>query len=135
MDFTGKLGLFKIRNVSELDLQKCHEIRSNMFKNRIDITIGMAHQILKNANSKHKLPITCICKEAILLKDSYSFPDDINRIRYALSKIGYDICIDNAENLWTIYSDKAFAGWLNLPEDDSKLIEVLVEFLIEYEES
>lgn len=57
------------------------------------------------------------------------YGDDCARIKYNLEDLGYDVTLSECHLLWREYSDDMCAGWLCLPESDSKLTTILIEYL------
>lgn len=50
---------------------------------------------------------------------------DVERIQRVLLDNGYSSLLEDCGNLWDNYSDDYCAGWLNLPEDDDDLWDIL----------
>ena len=60
-------------------------------------------------------------KKIVVLSDAYAYKEDCKRIKKVFADKGYDITVDQAENLWSKYSDSMCAGWLFLPKDDEEI--------------
>ena len=57
------------------------------------------------------------------------FPDDVDWMLLCLRDAGFTTTDDEAVGAWTEYSDDNFAGWLELPESDVTLREILLKYL------
>lgn len=57
----------------------------------------------------------------------YSFPEDIIRIKNVMKTKGVELTTEEADELWNIHSDDYCAQWLGLPDDDEKLVEIIIE--------
>lgn len=55
----------------------------------------------------------------------YRFPEDIKRIMKVGIDIGFMISPSKAYSIWSDYSDTFCAGWLNLPQDDETIQELI----------
>jgi len=58
-------------------------------------------------------------------------PEDCIRIREILYKLGYDVTLRDAEDIWTAFSEDMCACWIILPESDEELAASLTEYLNE----
>lgn len=56
------------------------------------------------------------------------YTEDILRIVKILNNNGYYATEELAQKIWSDYSEDVCAGWLILPEKDSDLLEILVEY-------
>ena len=66
-------------------------------------------------------------RERQLLREE--FPGDVDRILLCLRDAGFTTTDDEAVGAWAEYSDDNFAGWLQLPESDATLREILLKYL------
>lgn len=57
------------------------------------------------------------------------FRDDVDRMQRCLKEAGFTATADEAVGAWAEYSDDNFAGWLELPESDATLREILLKYL------
>lgn len=57
------------------------------------------------------------------------FPDDVDRMLRCLKEAGSTATDDEAVGAWAEYSDDNFAVWLELPESDATLREILLKYL------
>lgn len=55
----------------------------------------------------------------------YRFPEDIKRIMKVGIDIGFMISPSKAYSIWSDYSDTFCAGWLNLPQEDETIKELI----------
>lgn len=55
------------------------------------------------------------------------YREDCERIVRISMMHGYNITLGQAEQVWDDYSDSMAAGWMNLPESDEEVWEVLSE--------
>ena len=52
-------------------------------------------------------------------KNNFEYPEDVSRIHLILVKKGHhDATLEQAEQLWSMYSDSMAAGWMILDESD-----------------
>jgi hypothetical protein len=58
------------------------------------------------------------------------FPDDCNRIKDALKKIGKISSMEEAQDIWIRHSESCMAGWLYLPIDEIELEDILKRTLL-----
>lgn len=59
----------------------------------------------------------------------FEFPKDIKRIVEVCDQHDIQITPDEAEELWSRYSDTEWcASWLGLPSDDEDLFEIIIEY-------
>lgn len=57
------------------------------------------------------------------------FKDDVARMRSCLHSSGRHVSEDDVVRAWAQYSDDVCAGWLMLPNDDPRLLEILLKYL------
>jgi len=57
------------------------------------------------------------------------FASDVNRMQLCLRKTGFTASDDEVVQAWAEYSDDNCAGWLNLPESDETLHQLLVRYV------
>lgn len=57
-----------------------------------------------------------------------NYTEDILRIVRILNNNGYYAIEELAHKIWSDYSKDLCAGWVNLPEKDSDLLAILVEY-------
>lgn len=62
--------------------------------------------------------------EYIPAKSRYSV--DVRRMRAVLYKAGYMASDNDIERLWDDYSSAMCAGWIEIPDDESKLLRILL---------
>ena len=55
----------------------------------------------------------------------HRFPEDIKRIMKIGIDIGFMISPSKADSIWSDYADTFCAGWLNLPQDDETIQELI----------
>ncbi len=55
------------------------------------------------------------------------YRSDVIRISQALEDHDYDCSYWDAYKMWDNYSDSLCAGWINLPETDDKIREILID--------
>lgn len=65
-------------------------------------------------------------KEFVNLPVDYTYVD-IMRIINVCAKHNVEITPDEAEELWSMYSDDYCAQWLGLPDSDEYLFEIIIE--------
>lgn len=59
--------------------------------------------------------------------DKYNFPEDILRIKKVMENKGIELTIQEANELWSTYSDKFCACWLCLPSNDEELAKIIID--------
>lgn len=57
------------------------------------------------------------------------FADHVARMRRCLRAAGRQVVEDDVVRAWTEYSGNLCAGWLELPDDDAALLEILLKHL------
>ncbi|WP_197386303.1 AbrB/MazE/SpoVT family DNA-binding domain-containing protein [Ralstonia pseudosolanacearum] len=57
------------------------------------------------------------------------FPHDVDRMLLCLKEAGLTTTDDEAVGAWAEYSDDNYAGWLELPESNATLREILLRYL------
>ena len=60
------------------------------------------------------------------------FPEDCRRLRDAIEMNGYGFTLYESEDFWSYKSELSSAGWLDLPESFSDLIEEVNKYLLEF---
>ena len=63
----------------------------------------------------------------ILNRPEYS--EDIQRIQKILIRNNYNANLEQSEKLWQQYSDSMSAAWINLPEDNDKILNCIECFI------
>lgn len=59
------------------------------------------------------------------------FPEDVERIVKVMKTIDIDIIPQEAELMWSLYSEKYFAQWLVLPKEDKEIMQIIIDTAIE----
>jgi hypothetical protein len=53
------------------------------------------------------------------------YPEDCRRIVEVAGAAGYSVSPWEAEAIWDAYSDSMAAGWMGLPDDDNRLLDIV----------
>lgn len=56
------------------------------------------------------------------------YPKDINRMIKVCKEQFIDLAAEEAAEIWEAYSDDFSAGWLTLPDYDSELFDIIIEY-------
>ena len=59
----------------------------------------------------------------------YPYPEDQRKIQQALMDYGVHKTLDECRELWEIYSEDMFAGWMTLPNDSESIFKILEDYL------
>lgn len=58
----------------------------------------------------------------------YNHQEDVTRMVNVAQKNGYDLLEKDAYEFWKLYSEKVEANWLELPEEDELLLEIMLNY-------
>lgn len=70
------------------------------------------------------------------LKPSHeNFPEDVTRVQNAVINHGFECSRKQADELWRLYSDSLYAGWLLMDAYNETVIWKLIEEFIDVDDN
>ena len=78
-----------------------------------------------NFNLRKRIKIKCFDHN---FEQDHEFTEDEARLRMIFAMHGYELSLDNAEQLWWIHSNSLDAIWSNLHEDDDVVWKEILPF-------